>query len=74
MDSEGLTLGTYMHGLFHNRDLRRGLLARLAGWKGVSLPPPSVDVDPDAEYDKLADFVRQHLDMEMVYRVAGIKG
>jgi adenosylcobyric acid synthase len=74
MDSEGRTLGTYMHGLFHNRDLRRGLLARLAGWKGVSLPPPTVDVDPDAEYDKLADFVREHLDMELVYRVTGIKG
>ena len=69
LDSEGRTLGTYLHGLFHNRDLRRGLLVRLAQWKGVSLPPERPDVDADAEYDKLAEFVRQHMDMEMIYRM-----
>ena len=72
MDSDGRILGTYMHGLFRSRGLRRGILARLASWKGTSLPPGASDVDADAEYDKLADFVRRHLDMAMVYRIAGL--
>lgn len=38
----------------------------------LALPPPTDDIDPDAEYDKLAEFVREHLDMELVYRVMGL--
>ena len=30
------------------------------------------DVEPSAEYDKLAALVREHLDMELVYRVTGL--
>ena len=72
-DAEGLTLGTYMHGLFHNRELRRGVLSRLAVWKGVTLPP-GVEVDLDAEYDKLAELVRANVDMDALYRVTGLAG
>jgi len=71
MDAEGLTLGTYMHGLFHNREFRRGVLGQLAAWKGVTLPP-GAEVDLDAEYDKLAELVRANVDMEMLYRVTGL--
>jgi len=74
LDSEGLTLGTYIHGLFHNHAFRRGLLARLASWKGVLLPGELGDTDSDKEYDKLADLVRQHLDMETVCRTVGLRG
>ena len=73
LDDEGLTLGTYLHGLFHNREVRRGLLAEVARRKGATLPPPADDVDPDAEYDKLAALVREHLDMKLVYRVMGVE-
>lgn len=73
MDADGLTLGTYMHGLFHNREFRRRVLGRLAAWKGVVLPP-GVDVDLDAEYDKLAELVRANVDMEALYRVTGLAG
>ena len=72
LDEDGLTLGTYLHGLFHNRELRRGILEDIASRNGVSLPPPADDVDPDVEYDKLASLVREHLDMELVYRVMGL--
>ena len=37
------------------------------------MPPPSDDIDPDAEYDKLAAVVREHLDMGLVYRVMGLE-
>ena len=73
LDDEGLTLGAYLHGLFHNRAVRRGVLEYVAKRKGATLPPPAGDVDPDAEYDKLAAHVRAHLDMQLVYRVMGLE-
>ncbi|MBI4202281.1 MAG: cobyric acid synthase [Chloroflexi bacterium] len=73
LDAQGLTLGTYMHGLFHNPGLRRALLEGLAQRKGVALPPPLPGADPDTEYDKLADHVRRHLDMERLFAIAGLR-
>ena len=71
-DDEGLTLGTYLHGLFHNRAVGRSILKCVAQRKGVTLPSGREDIEPSAEYDKLAALVREHLDMELVYRVAGL--
>ena len=73
LDEEGLTLGAYLHGLFHNRQLRRAMLSWLAKRKGVHLPEAVGEVDQNTEYDKLAAFVREHLDMELVYEAAGLK-
>lgn len=72
IDTDGLTLGTYIHGLFHNHALRRALLTQLAERKGVALPRGAI-VDLDAEYDKLADLVRRSLDMRMIYEMAGLR-
>ena len=72
IDADGLTLGTYIHGLFHNHAPRRALLMWLASRKGVALPDGAI-VDLDAEYDKLADIVRRSLDMRMVYEMAGLR-
>ena len=73
MDDEGLTLGTYLHGLFHNRAVRRSVLECASDRKGVVLPAPGGDIEPSVEYDKLAALVREHLDMELVYRVTGLR-
>ena len=54
LDDEGLTLGTYLHGLFHNRAVRRSILEFAGERKGVTLPSAEEDVEPSAEYDKLA--------------------
>ena len=70
--TKGLTLGTYLHGLFHNRAVRRSILEYAAKRRGESLPPGGEEVDSNAEYDKLAMLVRKHLDMELVYRVTGL--
>ena len=72
LDNEGLTLGTYLHGLFHNRAVRRSILEYAAKRRGASLPPGGEEIDSNAEYDKLATLVRKHLDMELVYRVTGL--
>ncbi len=71
-DPDGLTLGCYIHGLFHNRALRRGILEWLAARKSVTLPP-SLEVDQDGEYDRLADLVRANLDMRFVYGLIGLR-
>ena len=73
MDVAGMTFGTYMHGLFHNRRLRRSILEWLAKSKSAVLPESTTDIDPSAEYDKLAALVRENLDLELIYRVSGIR-
>ena len=73
LDADGLTLGTYMHGLFHNHSLRRALLMHLARRKNITLPDGAI-LDLDAEYDKLAALVRRSVDMDAVYAMAGIGG
>ena len=72
VDSEGLTLGTYLHGLFHERALRSSILGHLARRKGVALEDPAHEFYQDAEYDRLAGLVREHIDMKMVYGAVGL--
>ena len=72
MDASGGVMGTYIHGLFHNGELRGAMLRELARRKGVSLPEVTAEMDQDREYDKLADWVRSSIDMDLVYRVSGL--
>ena len=68
----GNVLGTYVHGLFHNHDFRRALLTELASRKGLTLKLTHSVVSKEEEYDKLADHIRANLDMDLIYRVAGL--
>ena len=75
VDSRGMVLGTYIHGLFYNPGVLASVLGVLAERKGVSLPAP-VDAGRhsiDAEYDKLAALVRGSLRMDLVYRMTGLE-
>ena len=72
MDDSGRVLGAYIHGLFHNRDLRRAMLTALARRKGATLPPAPELADLDAEFDQLADRVRASLQMDALYRMTGL--
>ena len=70
LDASGRILGTYVHGLFRDEKLRRAILRQIAQSKGVRLTfknNPGED-----EYDKLADLVRNNLDMELIYDIAGL--
>ena len=76
MSANGRALGTYVHGLFNSHALRRALLEQLAEWKGVHLPPISEtggQLSRDAEYDKLAETVRNSIDMDLLYRLTGLE-
>ena len=72
IDASGNVMGTYIHGLFHNGGLRSGMLKELARRKAVSLPDISSGLDVDREYDKLADWVRSSMDMDLIYRLSGL--
>ena len=48
------------------------ILNELARRKGVSLPDASQELVLDQEYDKLADWVRESLNMDLVYQMSGL--
>jgi len=72
LDDSGRVLGTYIHGLFHNKELRRALLRHIAHSKGQSLSFIDDDQRED-EYDRLADLVRHSLNMELLYAITGLR-
>ena len=73
MDGGGQVLGTYIHGLFHNGGLRRAMLLELARRKGATLPPAAAEMAMEAEFDKLAAWVRASLQMDAIYRMTGLE-
>jgi adenosylcobyric acid synthase len=56
---DGRVAGSYLHGLFHNDALRAALLAGLGRKGGAGRP-----FDREREFDRLAQHVRSHLDLE----------
>jgi adenosylcobyric acid synthase len=72
LDASGRVLGAYIHGLFHNVELRRAILLELARHKGVVLDLSQQEQTMDQEYDKLADWVRASLDMDLIYQMTGL--
>lgn len=63
--------GTYLHGVFDAPGVALGLAQALAVRKGVSLDDAACDIATykEQEYDRLADAVRQALDMDLIYRI-----
>jgi len=73
LNSDGRIMGTYIHGLFANRKLRRTILANIAKSKGTGLSFDSESDYRQDEYDKLADLVRNSLDIDLIYSIAGLE-
>lgn len=73
LDASGRILGTYIHGLFHNRELRRAILKHIARSKGRLLSFASDDQRRDYGYDKLAELMRQNLNIDLIYTITGLK-
>ncbi len=68
--------GTYVHGIFDGDGIAGALLACLAQRKGIVLEQtkePSRREYKEAQYNLLADALRNHLDMEAVYRIMGVR-
>jgi adenosylcobyric acid synthase len=72
VSSDGLVIGTYMHGLLENATLRRAMLLRLAARKGIQLPATRDMMTVDESLDQLASVVRDNLDMPAIAAMIGI--
>lgn len=74
---DGLVFGTYIHGLFDNDEFRKNFVNFLRQRKG--LPALSVESMGSAQrfkeeqFDRLAGVVRQSLDLELIYKIIGLK-
>lgn len=69
---QGNVFGTYLHGLFDTGELTEKLAQYLAERKGISIAdvrPVSHEAYAQEQYDKLADAVRQSLDMKRIYEI-----
>ncbi|MAF65985.1 MAG: threonine-phosphate decarboxylase [Planctomycetes bacterium] len=72
-DATGRIWGTYLHGAFERDGFRRWFLDRLRHRKG--LPPlgnNGSNYNLDAAYDRLADIVRDNMDMTTIYQLLGL--
>ncbi len=67
---QGDIYGSYVHGIFDKGDIAYAIASALAGKKGLSLEEGEIlDYQElkEREYDKLADGIRQFMDMDEVY-------
>ena len=72
INSECNVFGTYIHGIFDDIDFTRTLLNNIRKIKGlapIKSKVESFEEFKNKEYDKLADFLREHLDMEKIYEI-----
>jgi adenosylcobyric acid synthase len=72
---DGRVVGTLIHGLFENDRLRAAMLLALRRARG--LPDPSTPTprhDKQAEYNRLATALREHVDLTLLQRMAGLAG
>ncbi len=73
VSNDGNVIGSYLHGIFDNDELRLGLINRLRNSKGISpmLAEELSTVDKEAQYDKLAALFRKHINMDLVFKMIG---
>ena len=70
-DPEGLVFGTYLHGIFDTGEAASVLVGRLMEKKGMARGSWSFDPEEHKrqEYDKLADLIRNSLNMDRIYEI-----
>jgi adenosylcobyric acid synthase len=70
---DGNVVGTYLHGLLVNDELRRALLRQLAERRGV-VPDPRWGTPSSASerYDRLADIVAASCDLAAIGKLVGL--
>lgn len=70
----GAVVGTLIHGLFENDAVRRSLLRALRKRRGLLDAGSGRIPSREAEYDRLADFAAEHLDVALLRRIIGLDG
>lgn len=66
---DGRIWGSYLHGIFDNEDLVFGLVYQIMKEKGINPDENHLSVAEykEIQYNKLADLLRNHLDMEYIH-------
>ena len=72
VNKECNVFGTYLHGIFDDIDFTRTILNNIRKMK--NLEPIESNVKSfkefkNQQYDKLADYLREHLDMKKIYEI-----
>jgi adenosylcobyric acid synthase len=70
IDEAGLVLGTMVHGIVESASLRAALLDALSRRRGVELARDGDGVTRDQAYDRIANVVERHLDVETIWELA----
>ena len=65
VSENGLVLGTYLHGLFENENIRNSLIGYLYNRKGLNY----INRIQSDGIEELAGLVEAHLNMKMIYRM-----
>jgi len=76
VSSDGQVWGTYIHGIFDNMEFVEGLLKKLrekSGKETFVRITEEFDAYKEIQYKKLADTVRESIDMANVYNLMGLK-
>ncbi|MCR1934802.1 cobyric acid synthase [Clostridium tepidum] len=74
INRKGNVMGTYIHGVFDGVAFREKIINELRVKKDLNKKKSKVyEHMREKELDKLADIVRQSLDMEKIYSIIGIK-
>ena len=63
--------GTYVHGIFDHPGIMKSMTGALAERKGITLNTGYEDYEliKEREYDKLADIIRRHMDMDFIMQI-----
>ena len=64
--------GSYIHGIFDREEVAKAVVLSLAEKKGLDMSrAEAMDYRAykELQYDKMADILRQHLDMDAIYRI-----
>lgn len=72
VNKEGNVMGTYIHGIFDDLKFCRTYLNEIRASKGldaVESHVESFEKFKETEYDKLAALMRDHLDMDQIYKI-----
>lgn len=76
VSADGRVWGTFMHGVLHNDDLRRGWLNRLradCGWEEAA-GGARFHEQREQAFRRLADHVRHHVDIGLLKQMINLKG
>lgn len=66
---DGNIWGTYIHGVFDEGEFRRFILNKIRLKKGLPLREESLTYDIDTELSRLASILRNHIDIDSIYRL-----